>query len=187
MKKIIMCILLILFLLVGMVGCVNKVQQNDVKQEEPPKQNDTITTPQSEDNQIDVTLYFANNEYVATGNESLPKVLPETRKINVGEKPLAEAIVDELQKGPQNKDLSTALRSDIKILGVKVSDNTAFVNLSSENLHGGSLEELLVIEQITKSLNALEEVKQTQFLVDGKKAETLMGHADTTEPFPEEE
>ncbi|HOO12254.1 MAG TPA: hypothetical protein PK684_04790, partial [Bacillota bacterium] len=38
---------------------------------------DTVVPPQPEGETVELTLYFANSEYVTTGNESLEKLLPE--------------------------------------------------------------------------------------------------------------
>ncbi|NLL51790.1 MAG: GerMN domain-containing protein, partial [Peptococcaceae bacterium] len=38
-------------------------------------------------------------------------------------------------------------------------------------------------EQIIQSLTDLETVDSVQFLLDGKKAETLMGHMSIADPF----
>ena len=110
------------------------------------------------------------------GDESLDKLIPENRTIVVENASLEEAIIRELIKGTEANNLSTAIPSNIVLLGVEVADGTAFVNLSQEGLYGSSMQEELTIAQI---------VNKVQFLVDGKKAETLMGHISITEPFQE--
>ena len=72
-------------------------------------------------------------------------------------------------KGPENDDLSTLIPTNVKLLGVEVSDNTAFVNFAQEGLHGGSMQEIFTIDQIVGSLLELDNVKKVQFLIDGEK------------------
>ena len=69
------------------------------------------------------------------------------------------------------------------MLGAWTKERLAYVNFSSENLHGGSLQEMLLVNQIVKTLTALPGIDQVQFLVDGEKRETLMGHLSTDEPL----
>ncbi len=74
--------------------------------------------------------------------------------------------------------------TSIKLLGVEVSNGTAFVNFSQEGLFGGSMEEYFTVNQIVGSLLELNNIDRVQFLIDGgEKAESLMGHFDISEPF----
>ena len=50
-------------------------------------------------------------------------------------------------------------------------------------MFGGSLQESFTISQIVKSLTELSSVNRVQFLIDGKKEESLMGHFDISKPF----
>ncbi|GFN34913.1 GerMN domain-containing protein [Tepidimicrobium xylanilyticum] len=158
--------------------------ENDISKEEPIEvEEDEIIEPTPNTDEMEVTLYFANKEYIETGDESLEKLIPEKRVIQYGDISLEEMIVKELMKGPESEELSTVIPSNVKLLGVEVADGTAFVNFSSEGLYGGSLQEDFTIDQIVNSLVELGSVDRVQFLVDGQKAETLMGHIEITEPF----
>ncbi|MGE5558382.1 MAG: GerMN domain-containing protein [Bacillota bacterium] len=141
----------------------------------------SLVNPGPQVQSCNVVLYFINEKYADTGNENIPHLLPETRKLKTG--CLAETAVLELQRGTKRADLSTAIRPDLKILGVITQSKIAFVNFSSVNLHGGSLEERMILEQIIATLTGLEGIEKVQFLVDGKNTETLMGHYDITRPF----
>lgn len=142
-----------------------------------------IVEPTPKTDEKEVVLYFANNEYVETGDESLEHLIPENRIVEYGDISLEEAIVRELMKGPKSDKLGTSIPSTVKLLGVEVSNGTAFVNFSQEGLFGGSMQESFTISQIVNSLLELDSVDKVQFLVDGEKAESLMGHIDATEPF----
>lgn len=148
-----------------------------------PDEGDKILEPSPQTEEKEITLYFANKNYIQTGDENLEKVIAEKRVIQYGNTSLEEVVVRELMLGPQNNELLTEIPSGIKLLGVEVSGGTAFVNFAQEGLHGGSLQESLTISQIVKSLTELENVDRVQFLIDGKKAETLMGHMSIFEPF----
>ena len=47
------------------------------------------------------------------------------------------------------------------------------------------MQEDFTIAQIVNTLLELDHIDKVQFLIDGKKAETLMGHISITEPFEE--
>lgn len=129
-----------------------------------------------------VKLYFANREYVRTGDESLPRVLPEERKIDVQTQPVAEAAIRNLMMEPRSQNLSTAL-ARLRLNGVRVRDGVAYVDFAGAGLSGGSLEERLIIEQVVRTLTELEGVGAVQLLVDGETRETLMGHMYTEKPI----
>lgn len=144
----------------------------------------TKPTGDTQNNQIqnkkEITLYFPNKEYITTGNEELPKVLPEKRMV-VATENMPKTVVEELLKGPTSTNLDK-LPATIRLIDVKVKDNIAYVDFSREGLSGGSIEESLLIESIVTSLAEIN-IKQVQFLVDGKIVETLMGHIDARSPI----
>lgn len=129
-----------------------------------------------------VKLYYANTEYVRTGDESLPRVLPEEREVDVSTRPVAEAAVRGLTTPPRSERLGTALEK-LRLNGVHVREGIAYVDFAKAGLNGGSLEERLVVEQVVKTLTELEGIQAVQFLVDGKEPETLMGHIYVQEPL----
>ena len=160
----------------------NVVDDNDTNDVEDTEE-DNEKEPTLEKDKEEIVLYFSNNEYIETGNEDLDKVLPEKRTIEYNNMELEEAIVRELLKGPESKELSTSIPDTVELLDVKVEDKTAFVNLSEEGLNGSSLQEDLTIRQIVNSLVELDSVDKVQFLINGEESESLMGHLDITEPF----
>ncbi|QIB25977.1 GerMN domain-containing protein [Caloranaerobacter azorensis] len=115
----------------------------------------------------DVILYFADDK--------LTSLVAEKVKVQIDEKPLEEIILDRLKQGPKSEKLKRTIAPHIQILGVEVVNNTARVNISSSGLHGGSTEEVFFIASIVKSLTELDYINKVQFLVDGKKVESLMG------------
>ncbi len=195
-------IFLIIILTFSLVACSNtKDSTNDNIIEEGNNKNNIVddnknsrieekeydiieTTPKTnEKNEKEVILYFANKEYIETGDESLEQLVPEKRIVKYGDISLEEAIIKELMKGPENDKLNTVIPTTIKLINVEVSDSIAFVNFAQEGLYGGSMEEDFTISQIVNSLLELDNVDKVQFLIDGEKAESLMGHFDVQEPF----
>ena len=145
-------------------------------------EEDVAKTP-TKTNEEEVTLYFANTEYIETGNENLKQLMPEKRTIEYKDISIEEAIVKELMKEPENHKLSTVIPATIQLIDVQVSDSIAFVNFAQEGLYGGSMQESFTISQIVNSLVELDNVDKVQFLIDGDRAESLMGHFDIREPF----
>lgn len=182
-------ILLLLLILLTLGACSKKDLGDTPPVVENPTENDQIdqdevVDPNPEKETKEVNLYFANGEYIETGNESLEKLIVEKRMVEYGDVTLEEKIVRELMKGPENTEkASTVIPSSIKLLGVEVADGTAYVNFAQEGLYGGSMEESFTINQIVSSLLDLDSVDRVQFLIDGKKAETLMGHYSIEEAF----
>ncbi len=156
---------------------IDKVEEDDTEEK------NQVVEPTPKTDSEEVILYFANNEYINTGDESLEKLIPEKRIVEYGDISLEEVIVKELMKGPKKDNLSTVIPTSIKLLGVEVSNGTAFVNFSQEGLFGGSMEEYFTVNQIVGSLLELNNIDRVQFLIDGEKAESLMGHFDISETF----
>lgn len=183
MKKFLACLTLGLLVGVLVLGCSyngTKPIPNNLPNNSP---NNGVVNPNPEQTQVEVTLYFANKEYVETGNENLEKLLPEKRMISVGKVTKEEAIVRELLKGTTNSNAISEIPPKIELRSVQVVEEIAYVDFSSNNLSGGSLQESLMIGQIVNTLTELNNVKKVQFLVDGKTAETLMGHIDVRNPL----
>lgn len=164
--------------------------KSKTEEEKPGTSNKSNTAdvidPEPESKEKEITLYYANNEYILTGDESLDKIIPVKKKVMVGDKPIEEIVVRELQNEPSDENLTSSF-SDIEILSVDTVDKIAYVNISSKNLSGGSLTETLTLQQLVYSLTELDEVEAVQVLVDGSKQESLMGHITILEPLRRED
>jgi hypothetical protein len=139
--------------------------------------------------EYNVTLYFANAEYIQTGDENLDHmVLVKDYKLKSEDgKQYMDLLNLALRTVPDGINGADTLIDDkIVFNDVNVDNGIATVDLSGETLNGGSLEEAYVISQIVDSLiNSFEEINSVQFLADGKKVESLMGHFDVSKPFTE--
>ena len=150
--------------------------------------------PQGEDpgdgkTDYDVTLYYVNEEYAVSGDESLSHLIPVEGKVKAQEKEAFKAAAEALKETPKEPaGLATMVTEEIEFLDVygKTEEKTIYADLSSEHLNGGSLTERLLIEQVVETLLSSfgeQGYDKVQFLVNGEQAETLMGHMDTMEPF----
>ncbi|MEW6172388.1 MAG: GerMN domain-containing protein [Bacillota bacterium] len=124
-----------------------------------------------------VTLYFGDNQAMY--------LIPETREVAKGGRTLEEVIINELIKGPRNPELTRTIPGGTSLISVQVVDGVAYANFSKElqTKHwGGTAGETMTVYSVVNSLAKLEGVKQVQFLLEGKKLETLAGHYDLTGP-----
>lgn len=171
-KWLIISCLIIALSMFGLTGC-----GADTGTDEPD--NDIEITEQD----YRASLFFANGEYVASGDESLEKYM-------VYESEFAAMPGDayfnalNLLKTPPEEGYSTMITDKIKFNDVYLQGNTVYVDLDGNGLHGGSLEESYLIGQVVNTLlNSFAEVQQVQFLIDGEMPESLMGHIDAASPF----
>lgn len=168
----ILCMVLILGAgLFSLTGCTKK----------PAAEGPGTDTPSEKTYRV--ALFYANEAYVATGDEAVEKFkVYETELSSTTEEVYMDAL--ELLRNSPEKGYDTMLGEQIKLNRVYAEGDTAFVDLAADGLAGGSLEELYLVSQIVDTLiNSFEEIKQVQFLVDGQVPETLMGHVGTEEPF----
>jgi hypothetical protein len=137
---------------------------------------------------VQLTIYFPSRRYVESGDESLPHLEAERRKLEVadadaGIDTLATAALAALKAGPKSAAATLAIPERLVIRHVHVRDGIAYVDFSRAGLSGGSLEETLLVKSIVRTLTGVPEVRAVQFLVEGKAPETLMGHVTTTKPI----
>lgn len=193
MKKYII-LLLVLVLSISFVGCnqdtgpeENNVPENSDSQEPSDSEKSQDNTNDTEKNETEdeeankkeqeFSLYFSDNQAL--------NLVVEKRNISYKKGKEVEALINELKKGPKEENNIRTIPEEVKILDVNVNDKIAEVNISSENLNGGSTEETFLISSIVKTLVQLDSINKVQFYVDGEKKETLMGHIMATEPFTE--
>ncbi len=172
MKKFIFVLISALFLM-GATAC-----NNDISPQEP--------TPQPQDEEVEVTLYYANNDYIKTGDEKYERLIPIKRTYTKDDSNFYLFILNELKKPSMENDAATELYSDLSLIDVKVDSRIAYVDISRENLSGGSLQEGFIIEQIVYTLTEFDGIDKVQFLVDGQVVESLMGHYSADQPIGRE-
>lgn len=133
-------------------------------------------------NKVAVTLYF-------TGENAM-YLEPEVREVQKDGRPLEQIVVEELIKGPTKPGLFRTIPEGTKLLSIEVKDGIAYVNFSKEfkeNHWGGSTGEAHTINSVVNSLTELPGIEKVQFLIEGKKEDTLAGHMIFDEPFSRNE
>lgn len=174
--------LLLLAVLLMLGGC----DPEPPKPVEPPGGDTPTAASQT------VQLYFANNDYINSGDETKPHFLIIEGELGADPpEPLTELL--ELLRQPVGDTVSTALEPAIKILSVQPAgaDPTVIeVNLAKSGLNGSSLNEQLLMGQIAGTLLANQQLypagqtaQAVRFLVEGKTVESLMGHLDASVPI----
>ena len=153
------------------------------KEEEVEPEEDPVKEPEEETKEEEVSIYYTSEEYVLTGDESLVKLVPETRNVIYTDTILEEAVMKELLTKPSSVGLVNSIPSSVKLIDVKVEEDTVYINFAKEGMSGGSLEESLTINQIVTTMLDLKTVSKVQFLLDGEISESLMGHVMINEAF----
>ena len=164
-------IIIAALLLLVTVGCT-KQAETDGEPNQPP-----ISAKPQKETEL-VKLYFADEEAMY--------LKPEVREIPLDGKPLAEAVVEELIKGPETEELNATIPPEATLVSLQVIDDVAYVNFSKElqTKHwGGASGETMTVYSIVNTLADLgEDIEKVQILVEGEKPETLAGHMELTEP-----
>ncbi len=174
LTTILLCTALIVITgLFGLTGC---------GKEAAPEDNGNGGEPLAEQT-YRITMFFANEDYVESGDESMEKYKVFEKEITSEPGKVYQDALEEL-KVPPEEGYSTVVGTQISFNEVYLDGDTVKVDLSSSSLSGGSTDEAFLIGQIVNTLiNSFNEVKQVQFLVDGEVAESLMGHVDAQNPF----
>ncbi len=125
-----------------------------------------------------VTLYF--------GDKDAMYLVPETRTVDKKDRSLEAAVIEELLKGPQKEGSVPTIPEGTRVLSVTVVDDVAYVDFSKEfqtEHPGGSAGEIMTIYSVVNTLTGLPGVEKVQFLLEGEKHESILGHMDTTVPI----
>lgn len=165
-------------------GCNKTSQQPPVVQDNRP---DIVpsTAPQTDQPgdqpaPVDhkVTVYS-----VVEDKEGAQKLEPKEISLSAGDaqtpaKFALQALID---------DPKSPLPKGTKLNAVKISDGTATADFSKEikdNFPGGDQAEALLLNSVLSTLGQFKSIKQVQFLVDGKKIDSLGGAQTLDEPLP---
>ncbi len=164
---------LLVALLLAAGGCGSKASVT-----KPQNTKESQSAGETKAGKEKVTLYFGDKEAMY--------LIPEEREVARGGKPIEQVIVEELIKGPRNPELSRTIPPQARLRSIRVENGVAYVDFSKEiqTRHwGGSAGEAMTIYSVVNSLAGVSGIEKVQFLVEGKKQESLVGHADTTEPI----
>ncbi|MGM9572183.1 MAG: GerMN domain-containing protein [bacterium] len=161
---------------------VNTPQLNTSSQKETNPAEPLPTEKEANDSQERlVKLYFSDQQML--------NLIPESRKVKTGENFYHE-VLEELLRGPDNKELCRTIPEGTKLLSFKLEGKTATVNFD-HNLRdrhwGGSTAELFTVYSIVDTLTQFPEIEKVSFLLDGEKIDSLVEHVDLTEPLAKDE
>ena len=122
--------------------------------------------------EAEVILYYPN--------EDGSKLVAVRRTVKIGEgKDKYTAAIESLMSEPQGQ--FTVIPQKTKLNSVTVKNGTARIDFSAElrkNFVGGSTGEEMLIGSVVDTLTEFPEVKAVEFLIDGKKIDTISGHSD---------
>lgn len=126
-----------------------------------------INISKNDDTSGIVVLYFPS--------KTTQKLVTEVRTISSEDKKTKEQyIVNEIIKGPQDKNLQSVIASDTVLISAETKDGVCYVNFKSNFIDkNAGAKEKLAVYSIVNSLTELENIKQVQFLIDGKKVDNF--------------
>lgn len=131
-------------------------------------------------NPIDVQLYYTDS--------SMLRLIPSDFKTDTSNKSkAAKIVIQELLRGRDDNKKILRIMPDVKNgLSVKIKENTAIVNLSSEfvRLHPNTRQhELLTIYSIVNSLTSIKGITKVKFTINDKEEKDFKGFCDMRETF----
>ncbi len=162
MKKILIYLLLIVVLVIS----VNRIMLNkdnnineELKVEIAPIPEKTVEL---------ITLYFPDGgkQYLTRENRVIEHTVEQRERI----------ILEELIKGPIDKEKIAVIPTTTKLYSVVTKNGTAYINLSNEfksDMQFGGNNEILAIYSIVNSLAELKTIKSAQISVDEEKEGVL--------------
>lgn len=118
--------------------------------------------------EADVLVYFARDEKVATGGETVPTPA------------LARGALEALLAGPDGTEVDAGMGTEIpegtELLGVDIADGTATVDLSSTFASGGgSLSMTVRVAQVVFTLTQFASVDEVDVRLDGEAVDGIGG------------
>jgi len=125
----------------------------------------------------EVTLYFASpdGQYL----------VPEKRYfvVDLDQRSMATKIFQSLKSGPSTPGSVATLPESMQLREIYISqEGMVILDLDSpvvdDNLMGVSMEKLAIYSIVNSLTYNLSDISSVRFLIDGKEAETLMGHID---------
>ncbi len=173
-KILIFCFLFVLSF--SFVACEKKDEvsisnKNKIKQ---------IKFPNEKDNNIDLKIYFADND-----SESDSDIAKEERLLKK-EEIIGELIMQELIKGPAVKgSLKPIFPKETRLLSFSIKDSVAYVNLSKEAYHAPMSynNEKAYLKCIVWSLTQLPSVEKVKLLIENKNINNLTKNFDLSKPI----
>lgn len=146
---------------------------------EAPKNGDAKQEPTGKKNNetVKITVYHASQDALY--------LVPEVHAVPA-QAANAQTALELLLAGTTNKDLVAVMPQGVKLRGITIKSHVAYADFNdalAKNSGGGSQTELLIVGAIVNTLTEFPEIHKVQILIEGKKADTISGHLDVSEPF----
>jgi germination protein M len=149
----------------------------------PSAEGEVPVPPGPGEDEVRLVLYFADSQAMY--------LEPEERVVRAAEgQSYAELVIQELIAGPREAGHGKTIPDGTELMSLDIVDGVAYVNFSREiqtNHWGGSTGEIFTIMSVVNSLTEDPSITAVQFLVEGQRIESLVGHMDTTEPIERDE
>lgn len=128
-------------------------------------------------------LLFPEEDVISTVTAALyfldagGRLTPEERVLDLYEGDTqVSAVAQALERGPENRELTSALPEGFQVKSVWQEEDICYVNLSSALLEEiGESAVRTALEALENSLGSLESVEEIRFLVDGEFTRSLSG------------
>ncbi|TYP72632.1 GerMN domain-containing protein [Paenibacillus methanolicus] len=154
-------------------------QEQEADQPLPDKANVGEEAPQDaiEETKTPVNVYFTDEEQTGLSERTRELVLPANDS-----KSKVEAAFKALQQDGDNGEVSLWKHAELLSIAVDGQAVTLDIHLPDEARFGAP-GEALAIESLTKTLFQFDDVDAIDILIDGEKADSLMGHEMLDHPI----
>lgn len=146
-------------------------QKTAAPEEELPAA-ETITLGES----IDVKLYFVSAD--GAGLEAEMRTIPKTEG-------LARQTLQELIKGPKNKNLSSPLPAGVELLDINIKpEGLCIIDLNSQAQKvDDEKQEQMMVYALVNTVGQFPAVQEVTFMINGEKIHQLGGYMDLSAPI----
>lgn len=146
--------------------------QNTPAPEEELTAAETITPGES----IGVKLYFVSAE--GAGLEAEMRTIPKTEG-------LARQTLQELLKGPKNKNLSSPLPAGVELLDINIKpEGLCIIDLNSQAQRvDDEKQEQMMVYALVNTVGQFPAVQEVTFMINGEKINQLGGYMDLSAPI----
>ncbi|MFC4101021.1 GerMN domain-containing protein [Paenibacillus xanthanilyticus] len=154
-------------------------QEQQAEEPQPDAANAGKEAPQDavEEAKTPVTVYFTDEEQTGLSERTRELAFPANDS-----KSKVEAAFQALQQDGDNGEVS--LWKHAELLSVKVDGTTVTLDIHlPDEARFGAPGEALAIESLTKTLFQFDDVDAIDILIDGEKADSLMGHEMLDHPI----
>ncbi len=131
-----------------------------------------------------ITLYFSNDN--ADGVRAETRIIKASKTASREE--ILRAALEELIAGPKTSNLHKTIPSEVKVISVEISNQTAVINFSEE-MHtkhwGGAAGESMTINSVVNTLTEFDYIQFVKLKVEGQPM--AIEHAILEDPLPRNE